>query len=607
MRKNALYKLIVFMLCLAITAGAVVLPVNAENRFDATRYDLTKQELTDGEIVRIINGSSKDYKQDNHIDKKGGSMGYTGHYSEVFFGPSLFRTPSTQLCMQSVSNPNTANYNFALLTASLSATAYTAEYLVQAYRDLGCREGDIYLYSYPDSAYNRAEALKNGKKFADDKSLSFSIASQNMTIDGIETDILFITLCGTKNYYEIFRDRTMKLNQNFFGYYAWDWIYEFQEDVFAGLTDYKENHPNLGKRPMKVIITGHSLAGGGANLVGARFNMTCDSGEWYSDAITQDDVYCYTFGGLDSISDTKEDAPDYHQDIPVLNGYDNIFNIYNMLDNFGPEGKIYGLSVLNFQQIYGKFGHFYTFRDTMEDYVANSAWQQHEIAGYIEIVENGLIGPLEADERIRVRITGPVDVQVFRGTTRVGEFKDSIALAYEDDIYVASEDGIRTLILPKDKGYRIKLTGTGKGEANYILERVSFEKPISVVYKHFAVEENKRIETDIMVSFSEAEVEMYVLNETGEQIALIHRDGSEESLIKEEEESSYDPDFERKFGKGKKKESVEETRKTVILIAFSVTAAILIIAFITTCVVLTSKKKNKDGKNDANNNAENKT
>ena len=383
---------------------------NGNPTYQLLRYALGDEvvEQTGREIKRIYTQSVV-YRDTDPKDPKGGSLGLGGNYEEFQWGNFLFETPSTQLSGQLLSDRDSASYNLAMLCGILCLDAYDADYLAQAYLDLGFDETAFSFYSYPGSKYNRPEAKREGRDFAADGDLAFSFASMQMPVNGTDTDILFINARGTKNpVTEGREDIFTAVDKNFYEYTAYNWVWEFEEDIFAGLADYQKLHPELGSRPMKILVTGHSLGGAAANLVAAKLNHL----EWYAGTITVDDIYCYTFGAIDSIynvqsawkriekvknsginidfSDFERKFPNEGRSYPIKEGYENILNIYNLLDTFGPiTDGIAGFNAAGCSG-YGKFGTFLSFSDNKEGRFSwTVAAPTHEMLGYLESVKSG--------------------------------------------------------------------------------------------------------------------------------------------------------------------------------------------------------------------------
>lgn len=397
------------------SGAAIVRPYvnNGHPTYQLIRYgvgdEAWKQVAGDRATKRIYTEAAV-YSDSDPRDARGGKLQLGGNYEEFLWGSFLFETPSMQLSGQSLSDRSSPSYNLAMLCGSLCIDSYNYKYLAQAYLDLGVDETAISFYSYPDSKYNRPNAKRAGSDFARDGDLAFSIASMQMPINGVETDILYITLRGTNNpITEGREDIVTAAEKYFYGYSAYNYVWEFEEDVFAGLADYQKLHPELGFRPMKILVTGHSLGGAAANLVAARLNHD----EWYADAVTTDDIYCYTFGAIDSIfnvqaalkaiekikenglnidlSEAERLLQDNWEEYPITEKYENIINIYNLLDTFGPVTRGIG-SLINTAACsgYGKFGIILLFSDDMNgQFPWNVIAPTHEIVGYVRAVKNG--------------------------------------------------------------------------------------------------------------------------------------------------------------------------------------------------------------------------
>ncbi len=205
------------------------------------------------------------------------------------------------------------NHNLAVISAELSSKAYSdggadvATYL----GEYGFDNDSIRSYSYDDCfAYTLAVKDYYGTE-----------APEN-------TKVLVMDARGTSTLTELVYDVYTTPDVDYNGvmvYTAADKFYsEIQENLGKFVTD--DNH-------YKILSTGHSLGGAAANLFAA---VETQKG--------QSEVYCYTFGAIDSIES------------PIVEGYENIHNIYNDLDTFSPSQ--YGSYLLGGAgSKYGKFGH----------------------------------------------------------------------------------------------------------------------------------------------------------------------------------------------------------------------------------------------------------
>ena len=562
-----------------------------------------RDDLTGSVLTRLYNNSDA-YADGAGWDNTGGKSGLGGHYEEFLWGPALFEVPSTQLYRSSILSSESANHNLAMLSGCLCLNATNADYLWQAYLDLGFKAENIYFYSYPESEHNRSEAERNGRKFADDKHLAFSIATLSMIIGGEESDVLVIVPRGTVTNWEGFRDGTCSANKEFYGYTAWDWIYEFEEDIFAGLEDFYRDHSWLGgERPLKILVAGHSLGGAAANLVAAKLTLECGNNYWYARGVTQNDIYAYTFGAIDSISDTRYKGERIQ--VPVSDNFSNIINIYNYLDTFGPDGRKFFTAKGN--TIYGKFGNFYTFTSDMKGIISSSAdCMTHQIAGYVHAVKSGWLTPDYKNSKIRVSIMCPVDVEVYDGSEKVCEIKAGELISTIPQIEVYIEDTDKVLLIPKDRDYRVVVTATDAGSMNYMVQDLDPNDAAVVVYTEIGLEVGKIITSDIAGGASVTETVLFVEDEQGNKIAVLSADGSETAIPDDPDPEPTQPAGEDRFPSETPAASVppedEPTadRDAALLIALVwmavFFAVILLAALIAVLIFALKRRRKKDGK-----------
>ena len=238
-----------------------------------------------------------------------------GGSTQVRWGPELFAQPS-----------DIFNYDLALAAAALSAAAYgngTGNYIVNAYETLGFSKMAISLYGYPDN-----EELNNPSKLDafDDSSLAFSIASKSLKGE----ELVVITLRGTKQnpidaashgYLDIDAVKDWGTNLHFtpvdfLGVKAHAGFNDFFNDVLRGWNDHMERHPSLEDKKIKILITGHSLGGAVANMLGAFFNAP--ENLWAN----EEGIYVYTLAAPKT----------YEGKSPKTTSCNNIFNIINKKD-----------------------------------------------------------------------------------------------------------------------------------------------------------------------------------------------------------------------------------------------------------------------------------
>ena len=173
------------------------------------------------------------------------------------------------------------------------------------------------------------------------------------SIKGKDEDftLLVITARGSTTTAELVGDQrwleeiTFWRKKDFLEYKVWDNVLDFEEKMWDGLVSYINANSSLkSEENLKLLITGHSLGGASANLLAARITNGISKNEWWSKTMTKEDIYAYTFNGITVLT-----TPDN-----VENGYENIHNVYNYYDSFGPNGS---QSHWNASSPYAKFGH----------------------------------------------------------------------------------------------------------------------------------------------------------------------------------------------------------------------------------------------------------
>ncbi|MBQ3330122.1 MAG: hypothetical protein IJG87_02975 [Ruminococcus sp.] len=494
-----------------------VIPTQAEDELPGLRN------------VRIYNDSSS-YGMNEPQEWPDGKKG--GHYEDFKWGDALFTVPSFQLIDQSMKSQNSANYNLAMACGALCTTSYNHEYLKQAYNDLGFKDKNIFLYSYPDSSLNRNDAKRNGGNFADDKDLAFSIATREMENNGEEFDLLAITLRGTNNRHEAIKDGTCNPDKEYYGYIAWDWIYEFEEDVFTGLEDFYAEHSWLGERPMKILVTGYSLGGAGADLVAAKLNYEADTDRWFAKNTDKDDIYAYTFGAIDALS-IEESRDNLRQTVvfPVKEGFENIINIYNLLDTFGPNSSgAYGLFQAAGNTMYGKYGGFLSFRNSMRGIVnPDSDWPTHEIVGYVHAVKSGWPA-VDTGSMRRVWIRCPVDVEVYSDGDLLCKTEGGEVVTESSEIDVCIENEAKTILLPADMACRILITATDGGTMDYSVMDITSDDTAFIEYSDISLQKDKRILCELSPDITAQESKLFVVDQNENKTHQIAPDGKETAL-----------------------------------------------------------------------------
>ena len=350
-----------------------------------------------------------------------------------------------------------------------------------------------------------------------EKDLRFSIAKKTVVIDGVKTNLLLIIARGTVN--EALRDHFTKANSYFQGYKAYDLVYEFQEDIMSQLVSFCDSHNELEHEPLKVLITGHSLGGAAANLIAARFTQYADGGSWWANVASKEDIFCYTFGSIDSIN----------TDGTVSKGFENIHNITNFFDSYGPNGWPAFVSAAG-RSRYGKFGHidlFYDNRDNGEF----GKFENHMIGTYLDAVvakQNDLnrVFYENPDHQKLISVHCPVDVSIYRNNELVGQIINNKVNYNVTQIPMSVVDESKYILIPSDNNYRIEITATDIGIMDYECKDAATGNDVKQ-FLEVHLKENKRLCTEVGGVIKTQDVKLYVLDTEGIPVLQVQENGTE--------------------------------------------------------------------------------
>ncbi len=286
---------------------------------------------------------------------------------------------------------------------------------------------------------------------------AFSIAHRPMMLNGEEANLIFIVARGSQDPREYAGDRFMTANRSFLNQNAYNYVADFEAKILNEMRAYANEHEDLydtGK-PRVFFITGYSLGGAAANLTAAMVNNLESGNSWLSQDTDPTRIFAYTYGAIDSI-DAKR---------PVASGYENIHNIYNYYDTFGPTGGM--ILTTNGRSGYGKFGHIdrFAYQFSRFDNALNAA--NHDISNYLTaIVEGKVLCNFVHSETI---VDCPVDVEVLKNGTVVGRIVDN---QVDEDLMAANpevalmvvEDSKRVAVFDSPEAYSLRITATDDGE-----------------------------------------------------------------------------------------------------------------------------------------------
>lgn len=287
---------------------------------------------------------------------------------------------------------------------------------------------------------------------------AFAVAHKEMRLNGEDAVVLFVIARGTANPYEAFSD-AMNIKDPFFNYTAYDYAYRFYLRINDGISEYIGKYPDLLDKPLKVFVTGHSLGGAGANLVAANFTLY----EWWGNYLSNEDVFAYTYGAIDSI-DVKT---------PVVDGYENIHNIYNFYDTFGPNG--WPIFTASGNSGKGKFGHIDQFG---HPYTTNPfSCDNHLIENYLSSIVEGAISCKHP--YFGSSVWCPVDVEVLKDGAVVGRIVDNqvdeaLLAAYPEVALMVVENSKHIGVFDSPEAYSLRITATDDGEMS--VSTMSFDE-----------------------------------------------------------------------------------------------------------------------------------
>ncbi len=348
--------------------------------------------------------------------------------------------------------------NIAEIAAALSSASYngkreTGYYINSAYRQLGFTSDNIEIYGYPSKDY------------------SFSIASGKFG----QTTVLAVTLKGNSGTDDFYNQINKDFSQPFMNSMTNPDYYDFYIRVKNALDEYISGHSEIlnsaqdGK--LKVLVSGHSIGGAGASLLGAELNS--------SDSVlklSENDIFVYTFG-----------CPDVYNALPEVN-CTNIINIVNESDfvAFMPFGARDGKTVAF---------------DTETAFGTDC----YEPAIYVENL------PDVTDKYItykQITINNPYSDFEVSGADGTVE---------KDRLKTLSDDEHTYIFLPSGD-YKINFYGN----TDEILElSEKNQNGVEKSYSNVSVTDGKNIEYNIENS------NMYVINEKGKRVFEVQTDGTE--------------------------------------------------------------------------------
>lgn len=349
--------------------------------------------------------------------------------------------------------------------------------------------------------------------YGGEHSMAFTIATKEAEHEG-EDDLMVIVCQGSTNFYELSKDATALPSKIFKGYYTYDIVWDFYNNVYRKLSRF------LDDKHYKVLITGHSLGGAAGSLVAAEMIMTGSK---------MFDVYCYTFGSVNSIASV----------VPVQYGYERIHNVYNLFDTFSPYQ--FGLRLpTGMGTGYGKFGKMEMYA---KDYrapiqiglpalVQIAQHVNHDLDNYIDAIDNNYILNSKYRNNAYNISACPVDIDVYCEGELVGRVVNNEVDESVTSIDISVNDGVKSIIYPDDKHYDLKITAFDEGEMVY-----STYDPTDGDVKMMtsvALSEGKTMTSEVSGEIDASETQLLVVDENNEIISKVQADGTEAEVNKDE-------------------------------------------------------------------------
>ncbi|MCL1809117.1 MAG: dockerin type I domain-containing protein [Clostridiales bacterium] len=441
------------------------------------------------------------------------------------------------------------NADLAYACSVLSAAAYNGNcdihdnetkghYIEEAYRSLGFADETIMLVSYPGHPKNQLEY--DGVNSEEDE-LAFAIGNKPITIDGVEYNLILVTLRGAASAIDWAADAVAKYPGMPAGeHYS---FLPFRDKVLNALGQYVAAFGNMSdKGKNKILVTGHSLGAGAANLVAAQLADT----ETYA---LKNNIYAYTIASPNPVD---------LESFPSASVYYNIFNIVNPCD--WATGVPWGhwkfgqtLVLPGSRAVQDDYENTQEYKAYLAQLMQISGKNSSETKRYAKSGTVSLVGPHDFDAYVAwmkskparfpeespgkyVNIKGPADIEVYDGTNTlvcrtVGGACDQ---SLENDVFASvDEDGGKHIWLPGTGRYRIVIKGTGTGVMEYSVQEVDWATGPAGSAKGFigvALYGGKTMISQVGGGISAQDTQLFVVDNSGFSTMEVLADGTETSV-----------------------------------------------------------------------------
>ena len=319
---------------------------------------------------------------------------------------------------------------------------------------------------------------------------AFSIAHRSLLLNGEDTNLIYIVARGSQELGEFIGDYAMEANRTFLNQSSYDYVTDFEAKIWDAMLTYANGHEDLYEKPRVFFITGYSLGGAAANLTAAMANHPDLGNSWIFQDTDPTRIFAYTYGAIDSIK----------VNVPVQDGYENIHNIYNYFDTFGPNGA--DTFTTSGNSGIGKFGHIdrFAYRFSWENSILDSS--NHDISNYLTAIVEGAVECCAPYSQTAIHC--PVDVEVIKNGEVVGRITDnqvdeSLISANPKVALMVVEDSKHIAVFDNPEAYSLRITATDDGEMS--VSTVSFddtgESYGTAEYPNVAIENGQEFSMDL--------------------------------------------------------------------------------------------------------------
>lgn len=350
---------------------------------------------------------------------------------------------------------------------------------------------------------------------------AYGIGHDYLDINGVRSPILAIVGRGTDKHSlpEFTGDFFKGGKISTLGHDVWKNVYDFYEGIWAGVEAYLAKHPEIKTNNLRILVTGHSLGGAAANLVAARYTYYAadksGSSWWGNLGVTQSRIYGYTFGAIKVLA----------SETYVNDGYENIHNVYNINDYFGPCGDFtkYGTSILfAVSAVNSKFGHSDIFKTNYTN------GDSHDIEkAYINAIRNNEIH-CGKETYYELRNYCPIDLEIYENGKLVGRIKNNQVDESVSTVPLRVEGDTKIAILDSRNEYEIKTIGTDTGTLRVELE--DLKDGNIKTFDSIKLEAGKTIIGSTKEISGVDDYKLFTADSLGNKTAEIQTDGTEKPL-----------------------------------------------------------------------------